>query len=62
MKDNSFYEEKILIPPPPSFPLDRVLREDVAHFCPICHSTMSRKGFMRLFGKRTCDNTQCKNS
>lgn len=50
------------IPRVPEFPLCRVIKEGVGHFCEKCHSTMSKKGFLNIFGKRTCDNPKCKNS
>jgi len=50
------------IPEPPKPPLCRVLRTGVGHFCKNCHSTMTRSGFLMLFGKRYCDNEKCPNS
>lgn len=46
----------------PEWPFNRVVREGVGRFCKNCGSTMSRSGFLRLFGKRYCDNYKCKNS
>ena len=46
----------------PDFPLDRVIREGVGVHCDNCHSTMSKSGFLRLFGTRYCDNDECPNS
>lgn len=50
------------LPKPPPFPLSQVQREGVLVTCENCGSTMSRTGFLRLFGKRYCDNKKCKNS
>ncbi len=47
------------LPEPPKPPLSRVLKEGVAIFCPKCGSSMSRKGFLGLFGSRRCDNKKC---
>ena len=47
---------------PPKPPLSRTIREGVGVFCDICHSTMSRRGYLGLFGQRKCDNKECKNS
>ena len=49
-------------PEPPKPPLSRVLRTGVGRFCKNCNSTMSRYGFLMLFGKRYCDNKKCPNS
>ena len=49
-------------PPPPKPPLSRTIREGVGVFCDICHSTMSRRGYLGMFGQRKCDNKECKNS
>lgn len=43
-------------------PLDRVITEGVTHFCDICGSTMTKSGFLGLFGERRCDNDKCENS
>ena len=50
------------IPEPPKPPLGRIDREGTTHFCPICGSTASKKGWLGLFGERTCDNKECPNS
>lgn len=50
------------LPPIPEPPVGRVIKERFGHFCKRCHSTMSKKGFLNLFGKRTCDNPKCENS
>ena len=49
-------------PEPPKPPLSRMIRAGVGRFCKNCNSTMSRHGFLRLFGKRYCDNKKCPNS
>ena len=49
-------------PQPPKPPLCRVIREGVGVYCDICHSTMSKSGFLRITGKRYCDNKECSNS
>lgn len=36
-----------------------VIKEGVGTFCPICGSTMSKTGFLRLWGNRKCDNKYC---
>ncbi len=47
---------------PPKPPLSRKIRTGVGRFCKNCNSTMSKYGFLRLFGKRYCDNKKCPNS
>ena len=49
-------------PEPPKPPLSRIIRDGVGYFCKNCNSTMSRHGFLGLFGKRYCDNKKCFNS
>jgi hypothetical protein len=49
-------------PSPPEPPLGRVIREGATHFCSNCGSTMSRQGFIGLFGKMMCHNDKCPNS
>ena len=46
----------------PKPPIHRVIVQGVSVFCNICHSTCSRKGLFRIFGKRYCDNNLCLNS
>lgn len=46
----------------PAPPLNRVLREGVGHFCTNCGSTVSRNGFIGLFGEMLCHNEKCPNS
>lgn len=46
----------------PEFPLTRVIREGATSFCENCNSTMSRCGFLRLFGRKYCDNKNCPKS
>ena len=48
--------------PPPEPPLSRVLREGVGHFCTNCGSTVSKDGFLGLFGEMLCHNQKCPNS
>lgn len=50
------------IPNPPEPPLSRVLREGVSHFCTNCGSTVSKDGFLGLFGEMLCHNEKCPNS
>jgi uncharacterized protein (DUF983 family) len=45
----------------PKPPPGRVIRQGVGKFCPNCGSTMSRSGFLKLFGKRHCDDDKCPN-
>ena len=47
---------------PPNPPLCRIIAEGGVHFCKNCGSTISRNGFLRLIGKRLCDNKKCPNS
>lgn len=49
-------------PEPPKPPLTRTIRNGVGRFCKNCNSTMSKYGFLRLFGKMYCDNKKCPNS
>jgi len=53
---------KTNLPSIPKPPLGRVLREGSIHTCPNCHSTMTRRGFLNLFGQLLCDNPKCPNS
>jgi len=46
----------------PKPPLSRVLREGVGHFCTNCGSTVSRNGFLGIFGEMLCHNKKCPNS
>ena len=46
----------------PEPPLTRVIRECSTKICDICSSTMTRTGFLHIFGKYKCDNPKCKNS
>lgn len=46
----------------PKPPIDRVLREGVGHFCTNCDSTVSKDGFLGLFGEMLCHNKKCPNS
>jgi hypothetical protein len=46
----------------PKPPLSRIIREGGSHFCPECYSTMSRQGFLGIFGQLLCDNIKCKKS
>lgn len=46
------------LPPPPPFPLSRKIREGTTIFCE-CGSTMTKKGFLMLFGNRSCDQPKC---
>ena len=50
------------IPKPPEPPSSRVLREGVSHFCTRCNSTVSKDGFLGLFGEMLCHNQKCPNS
>lgn len=50
-------------PPPPKPPLGRCINETTGvGFCVICGSTLSRSGFLHLFGEILCDNDECPNS
>jgi hypothetical protein len=42
--------------------LSRVIREGGKNFCSNCGSTMSKNGFLGLFGKILCHNNKCPNS
>jgi len=44
----------------PAPPLSRVIRQGgSSKTCPNCGSTMTKKGFWKLFGERLCDNSEC---
>ncbi len=47
---------------PPEPPLSRVLREGIGDFCTHCGSTVSRNGFLGVFGEMLCHNQKCPNS
>lgn len=49
-------------PTPPELPLCRVMREGVGRYCVNCGSTMTRRGFLGLYGELLCHNTKCINS
>ena len=55
-------EIKNIIPPPPKPPLNRVVREKCTRFCNNCGSTMSKNGFLGIFGEILCHNSECPNS
>lgn len=44
---------------PPKPPLTRIMREGCGTFCKACGSTISRVGFMGLFGNYKCHNEEC---
>jgi len=46
----------------PKPPLSRIMREGATYTCANCGSTMSRSGFLRIFGELLCDNKNCPNS
>lgn len=46
--------------PEPQHP--KVINESIIYRCNKCGSSASKKGFLRLFGERTCDNEKCPNS
>lgn len=46
----------------PTPPLSQYQKEGITHFCAICGSTMTKRGFLNLFGERLCDNLECPNS
>lgn len=46
----------------PNPPLSKIIKEGCGHFCEKCGSTKSKVGFLRLFGKRYCNNRKCENS
>ena len=46
----------------PDFPLDRIEREGSIKTCINCGSTMTRNGFLKIFGELLCDNKKCPNS
>ena len=48
--------------PIPKPPLKRIIRTGTGCICPNCGSTMSKKGFLGLFGKKVCHNNNCPNS
>lgn len=50
------------IPEPPKFPLSVHLKEGWIHRCAKCKSSLSRNGFLGLFGELLCDNPECENN
>jgi hypothetical protein len=50
------------IPQPPKPPIGRVIKEGALRLCTNCNSTMSKNGFMGLFGEMLCHNNKCPNS
>lgn len=50
------------MPAPPKPPLSRVLREGATNICKNCGSTVSRNGFLGIFGEMLCHNSECQNS
>lgn len=59
MSEEEFEKRKLERPKPP---LSRVLREGVGNFCKNCGSTVSKNGFLGIFGEMLCHNQECKNS
>ena len=57
-EDEGFIMKRIsdMIPKPPK---SRFVTTGVNVFCKECDSTMSRTGWLTLFGKRECDNPSC---
>lgn len=47
---------------PPKFPLSIYLKEGWNNRCAKCKSSLSRNGFLGLFGELLCDNPECENS
>lgn len=45
----------------PTTPKCRVIREGCTDICEICSSTMSKNGFLGLFGKKSCHHPDCVN-
>lgn len=56
-KETVLLGQELATPRPPA-PLTRNITEGVTTFC-MCGSTMPRVGFLRLFGKRRCDQPEC---
>lgn len=50
------------VPLPPKPPLSRVINECSSHFCLNCGSSVSKNGFLGLFGEMLCHNSECPNS
>lgn len=50
------------IPEKPQSPLSQVIREGVGKFCVGCGSTVSKNGFLGLFGELLCHNNKCEYS
>lgn len=46
----------------PKFPSCRVIKEGCGKFCSNCDSTISRDGFLGIFGELLCHNSSCVNS
>ena len=55
-------ESENKIPPEPKFPLSIYLKEGWIYRCAICKSSLSRNGFLGLFGELLCDNPECENN
>jgi hypothetical protein len=53
-------EERRLARPKP--PLSRIIREGSTSFCKSCGSTVSKTGFLGIFGEMLCHNQECLNS
>ncbi len=55
-------ESENKISPEPKFPLSIYLKGGWTYRCVICKSSLSRNGFLGLFGELLCDNPECENS
>ncbi len=47
---------------PPQPPNSRVITDGVTNFCNICGSSLSKNGFLGIFGEYICHNEKCENS
>ncbi len=62
LKKNIVMEKEKKTKKPPKPPLCRVIREGVGRFCINCGSTVSKNGFLGIFGEMLCHNQKCPNS
>lgn len=54
------FEKRVQQRPKP--PLSRVISEGSTNFCKNCGSTVSKNGFLGIFGEMLCHNPECQNS
>lgn len=59
MSEEEFEQRKLTRPKPP---LSKIIREGSTSFCKNCGSTVSKNGFLGIFGEMLCHNSECQNS